>query len=66
MSISSIASSTVQAALQPPTNSNERVEGNTPDGDGDRDDRSQSTTVTANVTKTQTTGSIGSNINVVA
>jgi len=65
MTISSIASSSAQLAQLSSLKTNEKVEGNKPDGDGDQDDLSTSVTGQG-TTGIGVTGNIGLNINTVA
>jgi|GEM_PF-2249841 len=66
MAISSVASTSVQAAQLLQTKSEGRVEGNKPDGDGDQDDVVLGNQVAETNNTAQVTETLGNNINVVA
>jgi hypothetical protein len=66
MTISSVASTSVQPAQLPQTRPEGRVEGNKPDGDGDQDDLIRTNSVAQANNTSQVTESLGNNVNVIA
>ena len=62
MNISAVTSVPVQQAFQPQNRTEDRVEGNKPDGDGDQDDAVRVDTANQTKSSSQVTSSVGSQI----